>query len=197
MEIRAEAKYIRMSPKKIRLVVETVRGLPLEKTINVLSFSPRRAAKPVLKVINSAIANAEHNFNFKKDDLFIKSLVVNEGPALKRWMPKARGAATPIKRRGSHILVVLGTKKDKISAKAKTAAKAVSETFTPPQKEMVQPVLTQEMPEKEMKKRLGEIKPEVFDRTRLATDRRQQHLDRVRLKRKGGFLKKVFRRKAI
>jgi large subunit ribosomal protein L22 len=204
MEIRAEAKYIRISPKKVRLVAETVRGLPLDKAIDILSFSPRRAAKPILKVINSAIANAEHNFNLKRSDLSLKTLIINEGPALKRWTPKARGMAAPIKRRSSHILVVLEAKKggvstrgkrENVSGESKTVGKTVSTISAVSGEEFAQAV--QKVPEKEIKAKQIQSKTEIFDRTRLASDRHQQHLDRVRLKQKGGSLKRVFRRKAI
>jgi len=191
MEIRAVAKYIRISPKKIRLVADLIRDMSLNKAIETLSFLPHRAARPLLKVINSAIANAENNFGLKKEYLQIKSLIVNQGPALKRWTPKARGVATPIKRRSSHITVILATTKDDKSIK-KPEEKKEKRRVTKLTDQIAQPVPTQKIKET----RLGE-KPEVFDRTRLGSDRHKQHLDKVRLKEKGGSLKKVFRRKAI
>ena len=191
MEIRAVAKYIRISPKKIRLVVDLIRDMSLNKAIETLSFLPHRAARPLLKVINSAIANAENNFGLKKEDLQIKSLIVNQGPALKRWVPKARGVATPIKRRSSHITVILAATKAGESIK-KPEEKKEKRKVAKSAGRVTQPVSTQKIKETHPSE-----KPEVFDRTRLGSDRHKQHLDKVRLKEKGGSLKRIFRRKAI
>jgi large subunit ribosomal protein L22 len=112
MQTSAKAKYIRISPKKIRLVVDVVRGMKTEKAIEALKFMNKRSAKPVMKLINSAIANAEHNFELDKDNLFIKEIRVDEAPTLKRWMPRAHGRATTIRKRNSHINLILSEIKD-------------------------------------------------------------------------------------
>ncbi len=196
MEVKATAKYIHISPKKIRLVVEAIKDLPLEEVLQSLSALTHRAARPLLKALNSAIANAEHNFGLKKEDLYIKSLLINQGPSLKRWTAKARGMAAPIKRRTAHIVVVLDTKTAKPSLeKPELKEKEIRQQI--PQK-IFQPTLVQKIPkEKKIEETITEVKPVIFDRTRLATDRRKQHLDKARLKKKGGFLKRIFRRKAI
>ncbi len=132
MEVKAKIKNIRMSPRKIRLVVDAVRGLRVEESLNQLRFIKKLAARPVAKLVNSAIANAEHNFDLDKNNLYIKKITVNEGTALKRWMPKAHGRATPIRKRASHVEVLLGeikesgrqgAKKIKIEAPVKLAGK--------------------------------------------------------------------------
>lgn len=116
MEIKAAAKFIRMSPKKVRLVVDLIRGMDVLKAETQLRFTPKLAKDPVLKLLRSAIANAENNFDLKKDNLFIKKIVVDEGPTLKRWQPKAHGRAGAIRKRSSHISIVL---EEKVSSGSK------------------------------------------------------------------------------
>ena len=107
MKVRAEAKYIRQSPYKVRRVLDNVRGLPVEDAREILAFTNRRAAEPILKVLDSAIANAEHNFALDEDELFVAEAYADEGPTLKRWRPRARGRATRIRKRTSHITIVV------------------------------------------------------------------------------------------
>ncbi|MGC9049082.1 MAG: 50S ribosomal protein L22, partial [Patescibacteria group bacterium] len=107
MEIKAISRYLRISPKKTRLVADVIRGLEVTQAENQLRFIPRKASQFIIKTLHSAIANAEHNFGLKKENLYIKKIVVNEGPAIKRWMPKAFGRATPIRKRSSHIEIIL------------------------------------------------------------------------------------------
>jgi len=111
MEVRAKARYIRMSPRKVRLVVDVVRGLGVNEARNQLKFMNKAAAKPVLKLIESAVANAEHNFKLKSDNLFIKTITADGGPTLNRWKARARGRAAPIRKRTTHIIVALDEKK--------------------------------------------------------------------------------------
>lgn len=110
MDVRAKAKFIKTSPKKIRLVIDLVRGLDVEVAITQLQFSKKNAALPISKLIKSAIANGEENDSLKKDNLFIKEIKVDEGPTMKRWMPRAMGRATPIRKRSSHVTLVLSEK---------------------------------------------------------------------------------------
>ena len=107
MEIIAEANYIRMSPRKVIPVTEAIKSLSPLVALEKLALMPKRAAKPVAKVIKSAIANATNNSKLSADILRIKSIVVGSGPALKRWRPVSRGRAHPYKKRMSHIKVVL------------------------------------------------------------------------------------------
>lgn len=110
MEVRAKSKFIRISPKKVRLLANLIRGLNVEEALVQLQFNKKDAALPVGKLIKSAIANAEENEDLKRDNLFIKEITVDGGPTLKRWMPKAMGRATPLIKRSSHITVVLAEK---------------------------------------------------------------------------------------
>lgn len=107
MKVRAQAKHIRQSPYKVRRVLDLVRGLPVEEARHVLAFSERRAADPVAKVLNSAVANAEHNFALDSDELVVAEAFADEGPTLKRWRPRARGRATRIRKRTCHITIVV------------------------------------------------------------------------------------------
>lgn len=108
MEVKAQAKYIRQSPYKVRRVLDLVRGLPVNDAQAVLAYANRRAAEPVVKVLKSAVANAEHNHALDVDDLIIVKAFADEGPTLKRFRPRARGRATRINKRTSHITIVVG-----------------------------------------------------------------------------------------
>jgi large subunit ribosomal protein L22 len=107
MKAHAQAKYIRQSPYKVRRVLDLVRGLPVEEARHVLDLTERRAADYVRKVLDSAVANAEHNLALDSEELFVVETFADEGPTLKRWRPRARGRATRINKRTSHITVVV------------------------------------------------------------------------------------------
>jgi len=112
MKVRAQAKYIRQSPYKVRRVLDLVRGLPVDEARNVLTLTDRRAASTVRKVLESAVANAEHNHALDGDELFVAEAYADEGPTLKRFRPRARGRATPIRKRTSHITIVVAEKEE-------------------------------------------------------------------------------------
>jgi large subunit ribosomal protein L22 len=122
--VKAELKNYRQSPRKVRLVADAIRGKRVEDAITTLTLMPKRAAHPVKKLLESAIANASHNFNLNVEDLFIKEIAIDEGVTLYRTMPRARGTAAPIRKRSSHIKIVLatkgGNKKDVITTSADT-----------------------------------------------------------------------------
>jgi ribosomal protein L22 len=105
--VRASARYLRASPRKVRLVADQVRGLTVPEARTLLDFSARGAARDVGKLIASAAANAENNHELVADDLRIAEIHVDEGPTLKRWRPRARGRATRIDKRTSHVSVAL------------------------------------------------------------------------------------------
>lgn len=105
--VRASAKYVRIAPRKARLIADQVRGLHIEKARALLAFSPRGAAQDIQKLIDSAAANAENNHDLIGDEMRIASITVDEGPTLRRFRPRAMGRATPINKRTSHIAVAL------------------------------------------------------------------------------------------
>ena len=99
MQVRAVSRYVRSSPYKCRLVVDQIRQLPVEKARDVLAFSTKKAARLVLKTLDSAIANAEVNENANIDNLYVHEAYVDQAPTLKRWRPRARGRVNRIKKR--------------------------------------------------------------------------------------------------
>jgi large subunit ribosomal protein L22 len=107
MEVQAKAKWVRTSPRKVRLVAQTLRNLPVSEALVACSFMPKSAARDVAKVIRSAQANAENNFNLVKDDLVIKEIRVEPGPMLKRGQPRAMGRLFSIFKRTSHITAIV------------------------------------------------------------------------------------------
>lgn len=107
METRATSKYIRISPQKVRLVCDQIRGKAVSRALEILQFSPKKAALPVRKALESAIANAEHNEGADIDELKVSAVWVNEGPVLKRWRARAKGRAGSIIKRTSHISVAV------------------------------------------------------------------------------------------
>lgn len=107
MEVKAVGKYIRVSPRKTRLVADNIRRLPVEEALNTLQFTPKKAAKEIYKVLYSALSNAEHLGNVDIDNLYVKKIQIDEGPTWKRIRPRAMGRATRILKRTSHIKVVL------------------------------------------------------------------------------------------
>lgn len=125
MEAKARLRYLHMSPKKVRLVVDLIRGLNAKQAVLQLQSMRKKAKQPVLKLLNSAISNAKNNFKMNENSLVIKSVFVDQGPTMKRWTPKAFGRAGMIQKKTSHITIVLtgnvqtGIKLDK-KVKAKT-----------------------------------------------------------------------------
>jgi large subunit ribosomal protein L22 len=107
-EVRAVGKYIQMSPQKVRLVIDQVRGMKVDDALALLKYTPKAAAKPVAKVIHSAVANAEENFGMSRDDLFVARITADTAPT-RRWRRfGARGRFKPVLKRASHVTVILG-----------------------------------------------------------------------------------------
>jgi large subunit ribosomal protein L22 len=108
VQISATAKYLRRSTRKARLVVEAIRGRPVEEAAAILRFMPQGAARDVAKVLKSATANAENNLNLAADELVVIDARADEGPTMKRWQPRAQGRAFPIHKPMTHITVTVG-----------------------------------------------------------------------------------------
>ncbi len=202
-----------MSPRKVRLVADTIRGLSVKSAEEQLTFRNKRAAKPLLKLLKSVLTNAEHNFKLKKDNLYVKEIKVDEGPTLKRWLPRAMGRATPINKRTSHVLLVLDEKEGKEIKSARGESqfgpRKLREEKEKKNKrdEDVRVVKTldevkeigksEKIKSKEKATSGEEHKTEIEDVRREASGREKQHLDKMRRKDKGGILKRMFRRKSI
>jgi len=122
-EATAQLNSLRISPRKVRLVTDVIKGLPVERARQELKFSAKDAARPVLKLLESAVANAVHNHHLKPETLVVKHTAVNGGSILYRWMPRAMGRATPLRKRTAHVSMVLSGEVDE-KAKAVAAAGA-------------------------------------------------------------------------
>ena len=107
---RAIAKYIRISPRKVKIVIDLIRGKQVDQALAILMYTPKAAAPVVEKLLNSAIANAENNLSLPRDELYVAEVFANPGPTLKRYVARSRGSASPILKRTSHISVVLDQK---------------------------------------------------------------------------------------
>jgi len=194
MEVRAKAKFLRNAPRKTRLVIAAVRGLSVDKAIDQLNNMNKKVALPVRKLVESAIANALNNFDLKRDSLFIKEISADEGPVFRRWMPRARGRATPIRKKTSHINIVLGervdsgvveSKKQKVEAPIKLGEK-------PKEDEGI--LVKGKKAEKEIEK------PEAVDEMgkKIVDPRGEGHGTHTKIEGKNtrGFANKIFRRKS-
>lgn len=131
MQVKAQAKFLRMSPQKVRLVLGLVRGLSVAAAKQQLQFSSKEAARAILKVLDSAVANARHNAAMDVSGLFVTQAFADEGPKIHRFRPRARGSAAPIRKRMSHVTIFVGTKEEigvlkqtAVAAAEKPAAKA-------------------------------------------------------------------------
>ena len=112
MEVKAVARFVRVSPRKARIVVDQVRGKSVERAREILAFTNRAVAENVEKVLNSAVANAEHNNHLRADNLVVKAAFVDEGPTLKRIRPRAKGSAARIRKRTSHITIFVAPREE-------------------------------------------------------------------------------------
>lgn len=184
MEVKAKGKYLKMSSKKMRLVADLVRGMDSKEALDYLSFSPHKAARFINKILNSAIANAEHNFDLKKENLFVKEIFVNQGPTLKRWRPRAFGRAGQIRKRSSHLEIILGEKIP--SSETKPAKTKIKEPI-------IEPISKDKI---EDKKPVKEKEEEILSRPQEKHSPKPTQ-DQTKSKGFGGTLKKVFRRKSI
>lgn len=171
--VRASLRYLRMSPTKVRLLANFVKGMDVSKALTQLYFSKRVAKTPVQKLIESAAANAKNNFGIEKDNLYIQSFTVDGGPTLKRWRPRAFGRATMIRKRMSHLNIVLAERKP--TAELKKGAPQESK------KEDVKIVDA-----KELKKMISKDSGSEGDEKKQGDHKKSE---------KKGFTKKLFQRK--
>lgn len=112
MEVKAKLKYLRIAPRKVRLVADQMRGESVARSKSFLTFTVKKATEPLLKLLNSALANAKNNFALEESNLYISDIRVDEGPKIKRRMPRARGSASEIQKKTSHITLTLSNIKE-------------------------------------------------------------------------------------
>lgn len=103
----ATARYVRISPRKVKIVIDLIRGKKVDEALSILAFTPKAASLPVTKLLKSAIANAENNLEMDRDKLYVAEVYANQGPTLKRFRPRAQGRAVRIRKRTSHITIIL------------------------------------------------------------------------------------------
>ena len=173
-EVRAAAKWVRITPRKARLVVEHIRGRTVPEARTMLAFSERAAAREIDKLLRSAVANAEANHNLIGDDLVVKTVYVDEGPTIKRWRPRARGRAAQIRKRMCHITITLSpaatatvTRAPEPEAPAEETPKRARRKATPKPK-----AETEAKPEAEAKPK-AETKPKAEAKPKAATTRKR------------------------
>jgi large subunit ribosomal protein L22 len=181
-EVKAQVKYVRISPRKTRLVADLIRGMDVSEAENQLKFFNKKAAKVILKLLNSAVANALNNFKLEKDNLYIKSITVDGGPMLKRWQPRAFGRAAPIRKRSSHISIVLAERYKEIKKRAeKPKEKPKSEAAEIEKPKVMEAEIAKVVSSPKVEEEKGKIKvkepPKEYKRTK-------------------GFFKKIFTRKS-
>lgn len=190
MQIKVVLKYLRIAPRKVRLVANLIKGLSVIEAENQLKFLAKRPAIPLLKLLKSAVANAGRNFNINKEDLHILRISVDGGPMLKRWLPRAMGRATPIQKKTSHVILILESKpgigKKSGTGKHKKIPELVSEIKKPSEK-------TEEVLKKEKNVSHEEIKKSAKDFKSVSFKKEKMGL----AKRTVGFGKRIFRRKSI
>jgi len=145
MEVKAKLSYLRIAPRKVRMVADLIRGKKVEKARAVLSFTTKKAAHPILKLLNSALASAVNTFQLQEPNLYISKIVVDGGPMLKRWRARARGRAFEIQKKTSHVTIVLDEIKE-----TKKKVKKIKKTGKPAKKEVEKEAKT-EKPKFEIK----------------------------------------------
>jgi len=177
MPVTAKLQYLRIAPRKVRLVADLIRGKRIEEAQTILGFTTKRASQPLNKLLNQAIANAKNNFQIDPANLYIAKITVNEGPKYKRWHPRARGQAYEIQKKTSHIIIIL----NEIKKKAKKVKKAKPKAVTP------------EEPKEPEKTEKEEIirweKPKIKPKPRPEFEKKKPKTERS--------IRKIFRRKAF
>lgn len=173
MKVTAKVRHLHIAPRKCRLVANLVRGMEAIKAQNQLKFLPKKSSGAFLKLLNSAIASAEHNFNMMRDNLYISDVFVDGGSTMKRWKPRAFGRAYNIMKRTSHITLILD---EKVKDKKKKLKKSV-----PPKKEVSK--------EKESKEEKLTPKP--------SKKGYKEEMKKIKPKTERGVFKKIFRRKSV
>ncbi len=181
MQVTAKLRYLSIAPRKVRLIIDLVRGKSVEQAQIILNFTPNRTAPILLKLLKQAVANAKNNFQLDEKNLYIQKITADEGPKLKRWRPRARGMAYQIQKKTSHITITL----DEIEQKAKKRKK-VKEVV----KEKFQPDITKET------KKTPEIE-EVLKEKKLSEKPKLKPELEIKKPKIDKDIRRIFRRKAF
>jgi len=190
MPVVAKLRNLRIAPRKVRLVSDLIRGKSIENAQSILSFTTQKSAPVLLKLLKQAIANARNNLKLDETNLYISKITVDEGPKLKRWMPRARGVTYPIQKKTSHVLIVLDEIKKgakKIKGKKPSFAKA-----TEGKEEKIQPETVEIKEEKAIKKE----KPQKESKIPTGQAKFKPELEVRKIQKEKG-IRKIFRRKSF
>jgi len=193
MQVQARSKYLKISAKKMRLVAVTIKGMDVSYALDYLKFIPHKASPLVSKLLHSAIANAEHNFNLDSHNLFVKKIFADEGTMLKRWRARAFGRATPIHKKSSHLTIVL---EERVPSKEKIKSKD-DKLEEPSILKAEESVRIKGQDKKELKEEIQDSKDSKGSKEQDSKHRKGQNLKRAQNKSKAITLKKIFRRKSI
>jgi len=167
MAVTAKLRYLRIAPRKVRLVTDLIRGKKTSQALVLLQFTTKKVALPITKLLKSAIANANNNFGLKEENLYISKITVDEGPKLKRWMPRSRGMATEIQKKTSHITLVLDSLSGVIKPLGRIRKRRLKKEEVEGKKEKAIPKMekTKRKPEiRVAKPKIGKIMPRIFKR---------------------------------
>ena len=199
MKSSAKLRYLNISPRKVRLVVDALRGLGAQEALSKLRFIKKRSAYPIEKLLRSAMANAEHNFSLDKGSLRIQEFKVDGGPMLKRFKPKALGRAAPIQRKTSHITIVLeGEKMSAQELEKRKKEQVVSKKQDPstPPRSLGQPELGVSKKETKGDSKIQDESSKMIEK-KLGARRGHDQEKKVKQDKKQSFAKRLFRRKSI
>lgn len=174
MQVRAKVRNLRMSPKKIRLVVDVIRGLDVDEAYSQLAFITKKAVRPVKKLLDSAIANATNNFGLRQDNLYIKEIMVDGGPVLKRWRPRAFGRASKIVKRTSHIFIVLSERVPSSQEKLNLLKAKAQQTNAKVQEKKESESVQETMPTEDLKSEDLKPKKDIIKTPSVSTNNKQQ-----------------------
>lgn len=177
MSVMSKLKYLRIAPRKVRLVADLIRRKRVEEAKTILNFTTKKAAKPLLKLLNAAVADAKHNFQLDPLNLYISKITVDEGQKYKRWMPRARGVATEIQKKTSQVIIVL---EETIPSKKVKKAKKEKLTII-----------------KEKTKTLEEVKKEMGLKEEKDEKKKEEFAKKPPKPKKKWGIKRFFRRKAF
>ena len=183
MKSETKLNNLRIAPRKVRLIADLIRGLDVQEALNQLAYTVRRSSLPMEKLLRSAIANAENNFGLDRDNLYVSAVLVGEGATLKRWLPRAFGRATMLKKRTSKISLVLEERVEGKNRKTKEQLETERKNREEAKKKL----------EQELKDEQAKESPSSIDKV---SSKKESHKE-DRQGGKKGWIKKVFQRKSV
>jgi len=197
MPVTVKLNYLRIAPRKVRLVADLIRKKKVEEAQTILNFTIKKATKPILKLLNTAVADAHNNFQLNSENLYISKITVDEGPKYKRWRPRARGSAYEIQKKTSHITLILDEvvfgKKIKKVKKLKKTKKAKKPIVVSKKEKTLKEVKKEEMPKAEKPSKELRSERDSLEQAKFKT---RPETEKPKPKTEKG-LRKFFRRKSF